>query len=62
MKFASDGRTLAIRGDGIVRLWDIPPRKPLAWFLAAAGLLAMPVAWLARRRARALGRRAEAVA
>jgi WD40 repeat protein len=61
--FAPDGRTLAVLGnDNILRLWDIPPRKPLAWFLAAAGLLALPPAWLARRRARALRRRAEVIA
>jgi hypothetical protein len=63
--FSSDGRTLVVQDSitgGALRVWDIPPRKPLAWLLAAAGLLALPVAWLARRRARALRRRAEAVA
>jgi hypothetical protein len=61
--FAPDGDTLAVLGkDNVVRLWDIPPRKSLAWFLAAAALLALPLAGLARRRVRALRRRAEAAA
>jgi hypothetical protein len=58
----ADGTTMAFVGGRHIELWDIPPRKPLMWFLAAAGLLALPVAWLARRRARALRRRAEAAA
>jgi hypothetical protein len=58
-----DGRILAVqREDSAIELLHGPPRKPVAWFLAAAGLLALPVAWLARRRARALRRRAEAAA
>jgi hypothetical protein len=37
-----------------LRVWDIPPRKPLSWFLIASALLALPLAWLARRRVRRL--------
>jgi hypothetical protein len=50
-----DGRTLAVqREDLAIELWDVPPRKSLTWFLAAAALLALPLAWLARRRVRRL--------
>jgi hypothetical protein len=41
-----------------VRVWDIPPRKRLTWFVPLAALLALPVAWVARRRARRLRREA----
>jgi hypothetical protein len=34
--------------------WDIPPRKSLTWFAAGAGLLALPIALVARRRVRRL--------
>ena len=35
-------------------VWDIPPRKSLTWFAAGAALLALPIAFLARRRVRRL--------
>jgi hypothetical protein len=35
-------------------IWDIPPRKSLLWFAAGAALLALPIAFVARRRARKL--------
>jgi hypothetical protein len=33
-------------------LWDLPPRKPFAWFLALAAVLGMAVGLLARWRLR----------
>jgi WD40 repeat protein len=54
---SADGQTLAAqRDDGTVELWDIPPRKPLSWLAVVAALLALPLAWLARRRVRRLRR------
>ena len=54
-----DGRTLAVmRSENEVQLWDVPPRKPLAWFLAGAVLLALPPALLTRWRVRRLRRAA----
>jgi hypothetical protein len=44
------------REDSAIELLHGPPHKPLPWFLAAAPLLALPPAWLARRRVRALQR------
>jgi WD40 repeat protein len=56
----SDGTALATQNDDgtEVFIWDIPPRKPLTWFLAVAASLALPLAWLARRRVRRLRRAA----
>jgi WD40 repeat protein len=51
-----DSRTLAVSRDGRIELWDLPPRKPLTWLVIAAALLALPLAWLARRRVRRLRR------
>jgi hypothetical protein len=55
-RWSPDGTLLATLDDGrhVVRVWDIPPRKPLSWFALAAGVLALPPAWLARRRVRRL--------
>jgi hypothetical protein len=51
--YAPDGQSLAACDPtGRLTLWDVPPQKPLAWFAAAAALLVLPVAWLARRRVR----------
>jgi WD40 repeat protein len=47
-----DGRTLAVTRGGTVELWDMPPRRPWAYFLGGAGLLAVLIAWLARWRVR----------
>jgi hypothetical protein len=59
--FSADGRTLGVvGGDNVVRLWDVPPRTPWGWLVGAAALLAVPPAWLARRRVRKLRRLAEA--
>jgi WD40 repeat protein len=50
-----DGRTFVSASlDGQLEFWDVPPRKPLTWFAIAAGVWALPVAWLARRRTRRL--------
>jgi hypothetical protein len=58
LQVAPDSHTLVTRGKGDTRLeqWDVPPRKPLAWFLAGAVLLALPPALLARWRVRRLRR------
>jgi WD40 repeat protein len=48
------GTLLGIADDGRFEFWDIPPRKPLTGFAVAAGVGALPLAWLARRRARRL--------
>lgn len=49
---------VAVEQDGYIRIWDLPPRQPLRWFAAAAGILALPFAGLAWRRARRLRRAA----
>jgi WD40 repeat protein len=46
--FTPDGRLFVTSAGGIIRVWDVPPRRPLAWVLVAA-LPAVPLAWLARR-------------
>src|SRR5262249_53028748 len=39
-RFAPNGRCFAtISSDNRIEIWDIPPRKPLGWFLGLAGLL-----------------------
>jgi hypothetical protein len=52
--FSSDGRLVALNDGHVIRIWDIPPRKPVKWFVVAAALLALPLVWLARRRVRRL--------
>jgi hypothetical protein len=38
--FSPHGKLLAVRpDDDTLQIWDIPPRKPLGWFLGLAGLL-----------------------
>jgi WD40 repeat protein len=51
-----DGSQLAVRdwGDHRVRVWDMPPRPPVAWLVITAAGLAVPVAGLAWRRTRKL--------
>jgi hypothetical protein len=63
MAFSPDGRLLATLSadeetnlNRVVRIWDVPPHKPLTWFLAGTALVACPLAWLARRRTRRLRR------
>jgi WD40 repeat protein len=46
--FSPDGRLFVTSAGGTVRVWDVPPRRPLAWVITAA-LPAVPLAWLARR-------------
>jgi WD40 repeat protein len=54
--FSSDGKHAATycAADSTVRIWEIPPRKPLGWFLGLAGLLLLLTLggfwWQARRR------------
>jgi WD40 repeat protein len=55
LAFSPDGQTLVTMGEtGAIEIWDIPPRKPLGWFLGLAGLLLMLTLggfwWQARRR------------
>ncbi len=49
-----DGHTLLAMTEERLGFWDLPPRKPLTWLAVAAPLWALPLAWLARRRARRL--------
>jgi len=58
-RWSPDNHTLATAfGPGppfdAIGLWNIPPRKPQTWLAAGAALLALPSAWLARRRVRKL--------
>jgi hypothetical protein len=50
--WSPDGTLLAIAGDTTFAVWDMPPRRPLAWFAAGAVLLACPIMILASRRCR----------
>jgi WD40 repeat protein len=54
--FSPDGQLYAEPIDGGMRIWDVPPRKPLWWLLAGSALLALLLAGLARPRGRALNR------
>jgi hypothetical protein len=67
MRWAPDGHAVAIGhlfvssdrpnwGEWVV--WDYPPRKPPSCFALAAGILALPIAWVARRRVRRLRKEA----
>jgi WD40 repeat protein len=64
--FSADSRMLAAYcADGTIKLWDIPPRKPLGWFLGLAGLLLLLTLggfwWQARRRKRQAALATEAI-
>jgi hypothetical protein len=50
----ANGTALATLDDDSmgVRIWDVPPRKPLALFMVTAAVWAIPLALLARRRVR----------
>ncbi len=52
--FSTNGQLLAVRrGTNTIQIWDLPPRKPLGWFLAiAVVVLAVPAAlwWRSWRR------------
>jgi WD40 repeat protein len=61
-----DGRRLAaLNDDDCLCIWDIPPRKPLGWFLGLAGLSLMLTLggfwWQARRRKRQAALATEAI-
>jgi WD40 repeat protein len=63
---SSDSKTLAGLGsDGTIQLWDLPPRKPLGWFLGLASLLLLLTLggfwWQARRRNRKAALATEAI-
>jgi hypothetical protein len=53
---AADGQTVAVLDQRVLRLWDVPLRPPLTWFAVAAGVLALPIVWLGRRRVMRLRR------
>jgi WD40 repeat protein len=56
---SSNGSVLAVKNDaGQIEIWDLPPPTPLGWFAFTAGIIALPIAWLARRRVRRLRRKA----
>lgn len=58
--WSSDGRQLACLGSGDrpwVRVWDVPPRKPLAWFAGGTVVFAMPPLLLAFLRVQQLRRK-----
>jgi hypothetical protein len=46
--------TMSAEDDGVVTVWDIPPRKSLAWFLPSAAVLAVLFGVAGRVRARRL--------
>jgi WD40 repeat protein len=52
--FAPDSKTACSVSNREIRVWDIPPRKSLTWFATGAALLALPIAFVARRRVRRL--------
>jgi hypothetical protein len=56
--WSPDGRLMAaftgLPDHTAISIWDIPPRKSLAQFAVGAALLAMPIAFVARRRVRKL--------
>jgi hypothetical protein len=52
--WSADGTLLAIAGEDDLMVWDIPPRRSLKWFMAAAALLALPLHLIARRQVRRL--------
>jgi hypothetical protein len=59
--YAADGQCLAVlEPSGRLALWDVPPRKPLLWYAGICALLALSLAWMARRRVRRLRRVAAA--
>jgi WD40 repeat protein len=58
--WSQDGRLLAVAGQDTLAVWDVPPRKSLAWFSTGVGLIASPIVILARRRLRRLQREAAA--
>jgi hypothetical protein len=55
-RISPDAQTVAVilPGESRLALWDIPPRKSLAHFAAGAAILALPIAFVARRREREL--------
>jgi WD40 repeat protein len=65
-QYSSDGTVMAVmNGDERLEIWDIPPRKPLGWFLGLAGLLLILTIggfwWQARRRKRKAALATEAI-
>jgi WD40 repeat protein len=51
-KWSSKGDMLTMWANGVLTVWDVPPRKSLWWFVAGAGLLAFPIVLLARWHSR----------
>jgi WD40 repeat protein len=52
--WSPDGRLVAVTGATGLELWDVPPRKPLATFVALAAVGAAPIVGLTVRRIRRL--------
>jgi WD40 repeat protein len=52
--WSQDGAMLAIAGNDMVAVWDIPPRKSATWFAVGAALFALPPFLIARRQVRGL--------
>lgn len=50
--FSPDGALLLVADNRGLIIWDVPPRKPLTWFLAGAALWALPLVLLTRRTRR----------
>jgi hypothetical protein len=57
-RWSPDGTQLATPDEDRlrVRVWDVPPRRPLAWLVSFAALQALLLIALARRRVRRLSR------
>jgi WD40 repeat protein len=53
-EFSPDGKVFAFNDGRMLRMYDLPPHKPLAWFFTGTALIALPIALLAWRRTRKL--------
>jgi hypothetical protein len=53
--YSPDESSVAVlESDGWLSLWDLPPTKPVMYIALSVIILALPLAWLARRRVRRL--------
>jgi hypothetical protein len=58
--WSSDGTLLAMSNRQQLAVWDVPPRRSIAWLTAGAALFALQLAVIARWRVRRLRREAAA--
>jgi hypothetical protein len=58
--WSADGTLLTFAAKDELSVWDIPPRRSLKWFMAAAAVFALGLRWIVRRRVRRLRRKAAA--